>query len=57
MLKNISKLNGVQQLSKKEQKNIVGGLMMAYSCDKNECPQGYRCCKDACKAITRSCIQ
>lgn len=43
MLKNILKLNGAQELSKNQQKSIIGGLI---NCANNHdiCPSG-QCCK------------
>jgi hypothetical protein len=43
MLKNILKLDGAQQLSKKEQKEINGGKINCTS-KSNNCPAG-QCCK------------
>lgn len=33
MLKNILKLNGAQELSKNEQKNVLGGLLTQSQCE------------------------
>ncbi len=64
MLKSILKLNGAQQLSKNEQKNISGGGPYfpppPIPCDRwnpgNTCPTG-TCCglNDFC--VTRKCFQ
>ena len=54
MLKNILNLEGVQKLSKNEQKNVNGGRCMAYY-DCAEKGDGYSWSESACGCVCPTC--